>query len=114
MRYRQTGRQAGVLTTAELRIRHASLDGHKARLATPDGKETLNDLARLIAETAFEAMPPDLQESLAIEEGMAAFREAWPDIVDAFLFRRTNNPSGPAGVRKGAKRTAKRRRIQAK
>ena len=99
---------------AELRISQASQDALKARLATPEGKAALNDLARLIAETAFEAMPPDLQESLATEEGMAAFREAWPDIVDAFLFRRGSKPATASGKRKGANESAKRRRIPAK
>lgn len=99
---------------AELRISQASQDALKARLATPQGKAALNDLARLIAETAFEAMPPDLQESLATEEGMAAFRKAWPDIVDAFLFRRGSTRAATHGKRKGARRTVKRQRIPAK
>lgn len=79
---------------AELVISEASRDVLRARLASPEGQQALNDLARLIAVTAFEAMPPDLRESLATEEGMAAFREAWPDIVDAFLFRRSSKPAG--------------------
>ncbi len=98
---------------AELRISQASQEALKARLATPEGKAALNDLARLIAETAFEAMPPDFQESLATEEGMAAFREAWPDFVDAFLFRRGSKPATARGKRKGANESTKRRRIPA-
>ena len=72
---------------AELRVNPESLEALKARLATPEGKEALQKLARLIAETAVDAIPPDLRESLETEEGMAAFRAAWPEIVEAFLFR---------------------------
>lgn len=99
---------------AELHISQSSRDALKARLALPEGQQALDDLAHMIAETAFEAMPPDLRETLAIDEGMAAFQEAWPDIVEAFLFRRTSKLARPAGVRKRAKKTAKRRRIPAK
>ena len=99
---------------AELRISQASQDALKARLATPEGKEALKKLARLIAESALEAMSPDLLASLETKEGMAAFREAWPDIVDAFLFRRGSKPAATAVNRKGAKRTLKRRQLPAK
>jgi hypothetical protein len=71
----------------EFRLSEASLAALKARLATPEGKEALRKLANLIAQSAVEAMPPDLQESLKTKEGLAAFQEAWPDIVEAFLFR---------------------------
>lgn len=48
----------------------------------------VNRLARLIAQSAAKHMPADLLRSLDTQEGKAAFREAWPEIVDAFLFRR--------------------------
>ena len=99
---------------ADIRITQASQDALKARVATPEGKKALNDLARLIAETVFEAMPPDLQESLATEKGMAAFRDVWPDIVNAFFLGRGTKPAATASKRKGARRAAKRRRIPAK
>ena len=86
---------------AELRISQASQDALKARLVTPEGKEALKKLARLIAESALEAMPPDLLASLETKEGMAAFRDAWPDFVDAFLFRRGSKPAATRGKRKG-------------
>jgi hypothetical protein len=99
---------------AEVRISQASQDALKARLATPEGKEALKKLAKLIAESAFEAMSPDLLASLETKEGMAAFREVWPDIVDAFLFRRGSKPAATADKRKGARRTVKRRRVPPK
>jgi hypothetical protein len=72
---------------ADIRISPASLDALKARLTTPEGKAALLKLANLIAQTAVEAIPPELRDSLKTKEGMAAFRAAWPDIVEAFLFR---------------------------
>lgn len=94
---------------AELIISEDFREALKSRIASPEGQKALNDLAHLIAETAFEAMPPDLQASLATEEGMAAFREAWPDIVDAFLFRRGGKSAASARSQNGAKKAAKRR-----
>ncbi len=99
---------------AELVISEASREVLRARLASPEGQQALNDLARLIAVTAFEAMPPDLRESLATEEGMAAFRETWPDIVNAFFAGCGTKSAASAGKRKGARRTARRRRTPTK
>lgn len=99
---------------AELRNSQASRDALKARLATPEGKAALDELARLIAESALKAMPPELLESLETKQGMAAFRAVWPDVVDAFLFRRLSKPAVLAGTRKRDNRPAKRRRIPAK
>ena len=70
----------------DLHISEASLAALKARLATPEGRSALLRLANLIAQSAVEAMPPELQESLKTKEGLAAFQAAWPDIVEAFLF----------------------------
>jgi hypothetical protein len=72
---------------ADLRISEASQEALRARLASPEGKEALSNLARLIAKTAIDAMPPDLLATLDTPEGMKAFLEAWPDLVSAFLFR---------------------------
>ena len=72
---------------ADIQMSTESLEALKARLATPEGQEALRKLARLIAETAVDAIPSDLRQSLVTEEGMGAFRAAWPDIVSAFLFR---------------------------
>lgn len=58
-------------------------------------------------------MPAELLESLDTEEGMVAFREVWPDIVDAFLFRRASKLAALAARRKSANRNVKRRRIPA-
>ena len=74
---------------AELRISEASEKALQARLASPEGKEALRKLARLIADAAIEAMPPELLATLDTREGKKAFRAAWPDIVSAFLYRGT-------------------------
>jgi len=79
---------------ADIRISPASLDALKARLATPEGRVALLKLANLIAQTAVEAIPSDLKDSLRTKEGMAAFRTAWPDLVEAFLFRGLRDPEG--------------------
>ena len=73
---------------AELRLDEASRKSLKERLRSPEGQEILTRLARLIAQSAAEHMPADLLRSLDTREGEAAFREARPEIVDAFLFRR--------------------------
>ena len=79
---------------AVIQISPASLDALKARLATPEGRAALLKLANLIAQSAVEAIPPDLRGSLKTNEGMAAFRAAWPDIVEAFLFRGLTDAEG--------------------
>jgi hypothetical protein len=78
----------------DIQISPISLDALKARLATPEGRAALLKLANLIAQSAVEAIPPDLRSSLRTNEGMAAFRAAWPDIVEAFLFRGLTGPEG--------------------
>ncbi|MGE0465317.1 MAG: hypothetical protein AB7P44_02585 [Steroidobacteraceae bacterium] len=99
---------------AEFRISPAFRAALKARLESPKGQQALDELARLIAETAFQAMPSDLRETLATEAGMAAFREAWPDIVEAFFRGGGTMQTAVAGKRKEARRTAMRRRTPAK
>jgi hypothetical protein len=94
----------------ELHASYAFRDALKARLALPDGQKTLDEFARLIVKSTVEVMPPDLLATLGTKEGMAAFREAWPDIVHAFLFRHGTMPPASAGRRKAAKRTVVRRR----
>jgi hypothetical protein len=94
---------------ADIRISPASLDALKARLSTSEGRAALLKLANLIAQSAVEAIPPDLRGSLRTNEGMAAFRAAWPDIVEAFLFRGLTGPEGrPETI--GEKADATRRR----
>jgi hypothetical protein len=79
---------------ADIRTSPPSLDALKARLATPEGRAALLKLANLIAQSAVEAVPPDLRGVLRTTEGMAAFRAAWPGIVEAFLFRGLADPEG--------------------
>lgn len=43
---------------ADLRISEASKEALRARLASPEGEEALSKLARLIVDTAIDAMPP--------------------------------------------------------
>lgn len=96
---------------AVLRISEASQEALRARLASPEGEEALLKLARLIADTAIDAMPPDLLETLDTPEGMKAFLEAWPDLVSAFLFRgsdRTPRKGSRKEVAQGARQAQKR------
>ena len=91
---------------AELRISEASEKALQARLASPEGKEALRKLARLIADAAIEAMPPELLATLDTREGKKAFRAAWPDIVSAFLFRGVEKiPRKARGKRRGNAKT---------
>lgn len=85
---------------ADLRIVEASQAALKARLASPEGRAALNELARIIAGAFARSLPEGIDLGLDTPEGREAFRAAWPDIVDAFLFRR-----GPQPIKK---RTARR------
>jgi hypothetical protein len=85
---------------AELRLTEASRKALEERLKSPEGQEMLSRLARLIAKSAAKHMPADLLRSLDTHEGEAAFREAWPEIVDAFLFRRPPTRKAPKSARK--------------
>jgi hypothetical protein len=80
---------------AELRLDEASRKALEERLQSPEGQEILNRLARLIAQSAAKHMPADLLRSLDSKEGQAAFREAWPEMVDAFLFRQPGSRKLP-------------------
>ena len=87
---------------AELRISEVSEKALRERLKGPEGKEALMKLARLIADAAIEAMPPELLASLDTREGKKAFRAAWPDMVSAFLFRGAERkPRKARGKRRG-------------
>lgn len=93
---------------AELRLDEASRKALEERLRSPGGQEILNRLARLIARSAAEHMPADLLRSLDTQEGEAAFRAAWPEIVDAFLFRqRPRNSKGKPSKASRQPRVAK-------
>jgi len=84
---------------ADLRIDEASQAALKARLASPEGKAALNELARIIAGAFARSLPDGIDLGLDTPEGREAFRAAWPDVVDAFLFRR-----GPQSARRKAVR----------
>jgi hypothetical protein len=87
---------------ADLRIDEASQAALKARLASPEGRAALNELARIIAGAFARSLPEGIDLGLDTPEGREAFRAAWPDIVDAFLYRR-----GPQPTKKKAARTVK-------
>ncbi len=91
---------------ADLRIDEASEAALKARLASPEGKAAVDELARIIAEAFARSVPEGTDLGLDTPEGKEAFRAAWPDIVDAFLHRREPQPAKKKGFRK-AKQTAK-------
>lgn len=93
---------------AELRLADASRKAIEERLRSPEGRDAMSRLTRIIVESVVEHMPPDLLRSLDTPEGQAAFREAWPDIVDAFLFRRppSRKASNSARKAKGKSRRA--------
>ncbi len=95
---------------AELRLSQASRDALQAHCATPEGSTSLDELARLIAQTVVKAMPPDLLATLETEEGTAAFRKAWPHIVDAFLFPGAREKAVLAGTRLAINKGGRRRR----
>jgi len=87
---------------ADLRIGEASQAGLKARLASPEGRAALDELARIITGAFVRSLPEGTDLGLDTPEGRDAFRAAWPDIVDAFLHRR-----GPQPVKRKSVRTAK-------
>jgi hypothetical protein len=89
---------------AELRLDEASRKAREERLKSSEGQEMIHRLARLIAQSAAEHVPADLLRSLDTQEGEAAFREAWPEIVAAFLFRQP-----PPRNSKGKPRKASRK-----
>jgi uncharacterized protein with gpF-like domain len=78
---------------ADLRIDEASQAALKARLASPEGKAALSELARIIAGAFARSLPEGTDLGLDTPEGSEAFSAAWPDIVDAFLFRRGPQPN---------------------
>ena len=85
---------------ADLRIEEASEAALKARLASPEGKAAVDELARIIAEAFARSVPEGIDLGLDTPEGKEAFRAAWPDIVDAFLHRRAPQPDKKKSVRK--------------
>jgi hypothetical protein len=87
---------------ADLRIDEASQAALKARLASPEGKAALDELARIIAGAFVRSLPEGTDLGLDTPEGREAFRAAWPDIVDAFLHRR-----GPQRAKRNSVRMAK-------
>jgi hypothetical protein len=91
---------------ANLRIDAASQEALKARLASPEGRAALDRLAQIIAEAFVESIPPGTDLALDTREGMDAVRTAWPDIVDAFLFRRGPTPAKKKAKKKASKKAA--------
>jgi hypothetical protein len=84
---------------ADLRIDEASQAALKARLASPEGRAALDELARIIAGAFVRSLPEGTDLGLVASEGREAFRAAWPDIVDAFLHRRGLQGAGRKSVR---------------
>jgi hypothetical protein len=91
---------------ADLRIDEASEAALKARLASPEGKAAVDELARIIAEAFAQSVPEGIDLGLDTPEGKAAFRAAWPDIVDAFLHRRGAQSAKKKCVRKAKQATS--------
>ena len=91
---------------AELRWDEGSRKALEERLRSPEGREIVSRLGRLIVESALEHMPPELLRTLGTKEGEAAFREAWPDIVDAFLFRRPRPDEASRKAESGLRKTS--------
>jgi hypothetical protein len=87
---------------ADLRIDGASEAALQARLASPEGRAALDELARIIAGAFVRSLPEGTDLGLDTPEGREAFRAAWPGIVDAFLHRR-----GPQGAKRKPVRMAK-------
>lgn len=94
----------------ELRLSQASRDARQAHCATLEGRAALDELARLIAQTALDAMPPDRLATRETDERMAAFRKAWPDIVNAFLCPGAREKAVLAGTRQAINEGGRRRR----
>ena len=90
---------------AHLRIDEASEAALKARVASPEGKAAVVELARIIAEAFARSVPEGTDLGLDTPEGEEAFRAAWPDRVDAFLHRRGPQPTKKKSVRKAKKTT---------
>ena len=84
---------------ADLKIDEASQAALKARLASPEGRAALDELARIIAGAFVRSLPEGTDLGLDTREGREAFRAAWPDIVDAFLHRPGPQPAERKSVR---------------
>ena len=87
---------------ADLKIDEASQAALNARLASPEGRAALDELARIIAGAFVRILPEGTDLRLGTPESREAFRAAWPDIVYAFLHRR-----GPRPARRKSIRTVK-------
>jgi hypothetical protein len=84
---------------ADLRIDVASQAALKARLASPEVRAALDELARIIAGAFVRSLPEGTDLGVDTPEGRDAFRAAWPDMVDAFLYRRGPHPAKRKPVR---------------
>ena len=73
---------------ADLIIDEASTAALAARLASAEGQAAIQELAGIFAESFIRSLPPEIDLALDTPEGVAALKEAWPQIVDAFLSRR--------------------------
>lgn len=87
---------------ADLIIDEESRAALEARLASPEGRAAIDRLAGIITESFVRSLPRGIDSALDTPQGMAALREAWPQIVDAFLFRR--GPESTAAQGKGGRR----------
>jgi len=90
---------------ADIIIDEASKAALAARLASPEGQAAIRELAGIIAESFARSLPPDVDLALDTPEGLAALKEVWPQIVDAFLYRRGPESKTPR------KRTTRRRKL---
>lgn len=87
---------------ADLIVDEAAQTALKARLASPEGRAALDELARIIAGAFVRSLPEGADLGLDTPDRREAFRAAWPDIVDAFLHRR-----GPQRARRKSVQVAK-------
>lgn len=83
----------------DLRIDEESQAALKARLASPEGRAALDELARIIGGAFVRSLPGGTDLGLDTPEGREEFRAAWPDIVDAFLHLRGPQPDQLKSVR---------------
>jgi hypothetical protein len=95
---------------ADLILDEASRRALEERLKSPEGRQAMARLTQLIVESVVEHLPLELLRSLDTKEGKAAFRAAWPEIVDAFLFRRPR----PRTMSKSARKSTAGRRSSGK
>lgn len=91
---------------ADLIIDEESRAALEARLASPEGRAAVDRLAGIIAESFARSLPSGVDLALDTPEGMAALKQAWPQIVDAFLFGRGPESKAAKGNGRGLRMPA--------